>query len=1268
MKKDAHYNDFDVVSARLDGSNLIEASAGTGKTFNIARIYLRLLLEKDCKTGEILVVTFTIAATSELRERIYLLLEKSLEIYSQYGSDLPDPETLEKEHRLDLQHAGILINNKNNLNNMQNLSEALRNFEDSSIYTIHGFCSKLLSDQAFETNTPFEFEITKDISSLVESAIKDQWRNLVYSLDENIIKYSIQNELFYDFYVSAAKAFIKSGADNVFRISEYMSLNDAIFSEYHSRLLQIKDCWKNNRDVIITLLRNSALSKTSYGDGTLLKLFSQMDTFSASEGDDLGAVEKFNLFSINKINACVTKNGSNPEHVFFTMCGEILRLPAVMTLAVLDRYLSTFPYIKNKIDTLKETKAVLTYDDLIKRVSRAAADERTGPMLQKIVSDQYSAALIDEFQDTDRDQWQIFSSLFLKTSKILFIIGDPKQSIYRFRGADINSYTESKKTILNRYTLTKNFRSTPEVLGAIDTIYSRASAHSYGDCTGPFLSPDIQYIKVNAGKSFLEKFQAENESSAPFQFLFHDNTNPSVPDPLEITAEHISTLLNDSVQGRAGYAGKENRALISSEIAVLVNTNVQAFFMQKQLRKRNINSILSIDSSVFETEESDIFIKLLRVLEVPEKIQNLTAALSTELFGWKADDIQMLLERDDIKVSLIYAFKELAAKRSTQGFMYAFQHVINSNHFTSELHKKIKNLKNEDFRTPAQKLLSVTGGERKIMNYTHLAELIQMQQNKTIADDINWFQKEKNSGENTVSSDDKIIRLESDRDAVQIITIHRSKGLEFPVVYLPTIWNYSVNKKSKEFILLEENDGITKYFPTGAVKIISDNKDLFFDSINEVVDKLNFKMKLTELEEMQEAMRLIYVALTRTVFRAYVIWGLPANKKHNAANLLFMGNLEDDEENNSASENVKTRKKEKKKTSEKKINKDQIMAFFSSEFNESDITVSDVVECKTTLFSSKSHDQIPVCPESKNMSVEKDYYLSSYTSLMRNGESRAEDYDGNVTAFHPSPFETGKDENYIRTEFTADESITDIFHFEKGAHAGIFLHKLLETVSFQADESEILINTIELLRQYGFDSDRWGRIVASNIYSVLNTVLTEKNAFKLSDIKAGDKIPEMPFIFPVTSVKNIQIPVLEDKKDYRFLSETFNSFNFSMDSGFLQGVADLIFRYGSQYYLLDWKSNHLGFASEVYTPERLTEAMIRDKYIIQYYLYITAVNQYLSSTLPGYSYEKNFGGVFYLFIRGMEINKDTGIFYDKPSLQSIQWFQNNVLEGANKKS
>lgn len=1177
--------EFDLINTPLSGHILIEASAGTGKTYTISRLFLRLLLEKEYPPSSILVVTFTEAAASELKERIYDIVKKAFKAYSCGSSD--DPLLNSLITRIDKDKA------------CQLLQTALYNFNTVSIHTIHGFCQKVLYENSFESGAAFESVIITDQNLLIQEIIHDFWRINFYSENPTFLAYAISCRIspqtFLELTRAAGRFF-----QNLKVIPEIAESEDfsSLETSFYQSFQELKSQWNQCRDQILRIFESGSLKANKYSQKIIQELMVSMDTMLESEVADPSLFERFENFTTPILTAFTKKDYSPPEHPFFSLCDKHAeyaeQLRSCFDRRILKLQISFLSYLDQELSRRKKSRGQLFFDDLLRDVHTALTSSKQRKELINKLRETYKAALIDEFQDTDSIQYQIFSTIF-DNNLPLFMIGDPKQSIYGFRGADIFTYLQASQQVSARYTLTANYRSDPSLLSALNTLFLRNDQQ--------FVHQDIEYTKAVPGNPESSQQIIIDEVIQPgLKFILLDDQAPSDKRTDKTTlicnsvASEISELLSKSLESRALIA---SRNINPSDIAVLVRTNREAEMIQQSLSSAHIPSVIDSGSSVFETEDAIYLGRLLTAILEPTRSELINAVLATPFFGLDASAIENLSSNQQEWESYVSKFLHYHAWWRDHGFMYMFRQFLAQEHIRP-------------------KLLAIERGERHLTNILHLSELLHLQENQKQAGMTNlhsWFLQKINDSTMQVS-DEEILRLESDKDAVTILTIHKSKGLEYPIVFCPFWHNSELNNKAI---------ACTFHDPQ------SDNASVLAIGSEEI----NRNRQLIETEILAENMRLLYVALTRAKALCYVVWGKIRGEESSAlAYLLHKNLIEDDFSLPALKEKVKSLSFEQIR---------QTLIEISNQ-NKSIAVLQNEDEPKKVLIPQTDQKQL-ACLKLES-GVPESWKISSFSSLTKNHYiPESPDYD-----FSP-------EFNDIPGNDTENEDHT-IFNFPKGSVAGTFLHSIFEQIDFSDPNSiQEKVDLESLLDLYGFDRS-WKPVISKLVNDTLNAPLKDgSDVFRLSEIPDSSCRKEMEFYFPLKKITPSDLTRLfsgQLQTDLFSSDYQAEGLHFSPSAGFMKGYIDLFFERDGRFFIIDWKSNHLGNRYEDYNSESLKETMKSEHYILQYHIYLTAVDKYLQLRYKGYSYEKNFGGVYYIFLRGIDGKSDSGVYFDRPSAEMVK--------------
>ena len=840
-----------------------------------------------------------------------------------------------------------------------------------------------------------------------------------------------------------------------------------------------------------------------------------------------------------------------------------------MNCQKLENYITKAFLEEGKIllSNLKERLNLRTFDDLQELVAEGLGGDRGSSLIEKVFS-QYDAALVDEFQDTDPLQFNILKKLFTQNQterkKYIFYIGDPKQSIYIFRGADLNNYLKIRADLNNERicSLTTNYRTHPNLVKAVNQfLTSKIGKDKEATNDNLFMDKRIAFEESNGDeKQLITKVFTRLGKDLPDQ-PFNIRYSPKLSKK-ETKKQAIDGILNDITQEVLSLLDKEkttaigDRPICGSDIAILCDSNEEVDAVYKRLNEFEIPCVLQASRSIFMSEEAKHFKYFMEALMSPNDPGKIKRVLVLPIFSLSAHDIEIINEKEDEWNFWANRFSLWAKLWSEQGFSYTLQSIL-KDEFHSPKHK---DKENSPYQPIKKRLLRNDNGERRLTNYLHLGELLFQAEQMVSANFPRnlylWYIQQIKTNTDIDESD---ARLESDEDAVKILTIHKSKGLEFPIIFIPFCWK-SRNTSAKT-------------------------------------------------ESQQENMRLLYVALTRASSRLYFYIREPAK---NFATTCIGRCVSSDIEN--AFEKLK-----------------QWKNLFSIE------------NCKTEK------------PEFKFI---RNISHSSYSNL--NFSSRIP--SGQISSsFSQKVKGQNKDKDFDEREDTPENLILPTAErkcahaFPAGTQAGNFFHEVFENIDFMKVEH---LETVELLlKKHGIN--KADPIIAHEIIlATLNAQLNKHKgeSLRLCELEKRDLIAEMEFHinapdFNFKELGNHLAEVNPECPFAQYLQKTNELNPIQIDQRFLKGFIDLTFKKDNQFFILDWKSNLLTGQQNGFESKILRSAMDDSDYVLQYHLYTLALNRFLKNTLQNeYRYSENFGGVYYLFIRGMHRPKqaDDGIFFDCP--------------------
>lgn len=1184
----------------LHGTRLIEASAGTGKTFTIASLYLRLLLghgndnnrhQQQLTVDQILVVTFTEAATAELRDRIRARIHDARLAFSRGVSHDPVIKPLLNEYQDHKLAATILL-------------QAERQMDEAAIYTIHGFCQRMLTQNAFESGCRFNNEFVTDESQLKKLVVADYWRSSFYHLAP-ALAHEVR-EIW-----SSPTALLKeignslTGAPVRLSVAAMTESLAQLHQQNIVRIDEIKALWREHQADLEPLIANSGVNKRSYTKKSLPNWLEQVSGWAAQPTVGYELPDNLSRFHQQTLIEKTAK-GDAPEHAVFSAIAELLDNPANLREPLLAHAIE---HCRQLLADAKVRKGWLSFDDLLTQLG-AAIDNDVDELLASKIRAQYPVAMIDEFQDTDPLQYGIFSDVYRHHPECgLFMIGDPKQAIYAFRGADIFTYIQARRQVSDHYTLATNWRSTATMIAAVNAVFKQPDS--------PFIyDQDIEFLEVDhSPKASQRSWWLDGEAQHALTFWLQDSADgkPITKGNYQATmaaatAAQIQHILTQSQQKHAYFLdGEQQHAIAAGDIAVLVRTGTEGRLVREALSKQGIASVyLSNRDSVFSTSEAADIQRLLQAVLTPEDDRILRAALASGLFARTAIELDQLNNDENEWEIAVNSFKQYRQQWLKRGVMPMLRSVMAKNQI-------------------AERLLAEDGGERKLTDLLHIGELLQ-QASQTLDSDyalLRWLAE--HVAEPNGNADDQVMRLESERNLVQIVTIHKSKGLEYDLVFMPFVCSYREVDSKGEVKYHDEVDNIT------------------------VLDiaKQATAIEKADQERLAEDLRLIYVALTRAVYGCYVgmapIRNGRSTKEPTGLHRSAMGHLVQ----NGQAGGVAALELALAKLSEAQVA----------------ITVTAPPQLPETQWQPQDEVTEALVKRSFSASLERNWWMTSYSNLVKQGHQTAHDSSLDLPGFDIDSVQNATEE--VDDSELELEPQYSIYTFPRGARPGTFLHTVFEEIDFTAavDCAETVAKLTELLQLENYEL-AWLPVLQQLIRDVLTCPL-DGDALRLADKTASQRLTEMEFLLPIEILQSVALNKVIAKHDP--LSAKAGELGFATVSGMLKGFIDLVFEHQGKYYVLDWKSNYLGDDPQVYRGEQLQTAMREHRYDLQYQIYALALQRFLRSRIPNYSYETHFGGVYYLFLRGIQAGSDSGIFYARPSeilLDELDLVMNGALPHA----
>jgi exodeoxyribonuclease V beta subunit len=1225
-------NRFSAIDVPARGSVLVEASAGTGKTYAICTLFVRLLLERRLAVDQILVVTFTEAATAELRGRLRGRLRAALAVFDHVLAG-------EATDGLDPELTALARRSADATGDRHHLASALSSMDEAAVSTIHGFCHRVLAESAFESGTDFEPELITDAQSLRDEVILDFWARTLADGDPRQVRALRAEKVTPSSCRRLADAVIRSPEMRV--LPPVVALAEPPGAEDLSAIVEaMRQSYA--RAELLGLLQTEALKANIYRAPSFAGWLDAAESFLAGAGDVVPTPQKWmEMLSTSKLARSTKKAfvGIQPRHAFFGACEQLLERARAMGAWSRDYALwfrlELARAIRDELPARKRQLGVLTFDDLLLRVHDALGG--TDGALAGAIRRRHPVALVDEFQDTDPVQYRIFERIWPDGTR--FFIGDPKQAIYAFRGADVFAYLRAAEALDDeqRYSMATNWRSDPALLRGVRTLYQRQAS--------PFLMRGVDFVDVSPRPEAADAFAAD-EGSAPLSLLFVPRGDDKNADPSrvpELVAADIARLID-------GSAELDGRPITPGDVAVLTRKNREAIVVQGALRALGIPSVVLGDQSVFEADhpEARELELVLSAIAEPTRSDHLRAALTTELVGLSASDLCRLDDDGEAQTDWdgwVSRFRMLHRRWVERGFIQMIHALL-------------------DQADVEARLLALAGGERRMTNLRHLIELLHTAATTEHLGPsalLAWFAMQRDPATSRARPESAQVRLESDDRAVKITTVHRSKGLEYPIVYCPYLWD-GLLVFGDELRALEVHDA------EGAAICLAAEKD-------------GPEYQRAQWERLAEAARLTYVALTRARHRCVVVWG--GFQRFETSALGYLLHVSAPLGPTPAVSEVKAQLKG--------LGDARMLADLRAlaDSSEGAIEVRDASAAAANIARVESPAAAASSLKARFVAepVQQWWRTASFSELAaRRGEGEGRDHDELTPAL-----------SIDLLEQTAGRPTT-LSDFPRGPEAGNFFHALLEEIDFESlDErrGERLLFIEDKLRAHGLEGEGRAATVSRALDEMLATSIepgSRRRRFMLRDVAASSRWAELEFFLPVASAQRVVVPrgmqlalsfSSEESVDgvgaltARRLAEAFadhpsktldagyaervGKLDFIPLEGYLKGYIDLVMVVDDRWYVVDYKSNHLGDRLGDYAMPQLMAAMSHGHYYLQSHLYALAVHRHLGRRLRGYRYDKQFGGVLYLFLKGMQPGSRQGVFFDKPPLARLQALS-DVLE------
>ena len=1177
--------DFDPLAIPIAGTNLIEASAGTGKTYGIAALFTRFILLEHYAIDRILVVTFTKAATAELKYRLRARLDEALRWLEKDEAHKPVIDEF-------MQNLLAQAQEKESTERLiLRLKAALSQFDNAAIYTIHGFCQRLLRDYAFLCQVPFDVELSEHNREHLAAPAQDFWRTQI-AHDATwaglVFRYQQTPEtMLAEMGQYLARPDLAYRAPNADAIKHAQHALNTTWQRVCSQLTEL--------EAAFWALMDSALSGTYYKKNTFQPLFQQLHTAAEQNRlPDMPSGKKEQQDFLHRLSLLhpeslqnKSKKGKTPDAALCAQLSLLAELgehlaaaQAAEQEALAALQLNFLHHLSQAAQDLKKTHHERGFDDLLLDVYQALATSPYRHELAATVAQNWQIALIDEFQDTDPLQYDIFRRTFIAHNNPLFLVGDPKQAIYSFRGADIYAYLQAADDAINHYTLTHNYRSHAKLINSISYLFQQKER--------PFVLDDIGYPPVEAARA--DSLLSPARHAVQIRWLNQNDESGLNKETLrrraaEYCADEIAHVLNQAAQAQLML---NQRPLQPNDIAVLVRTHNEGLLVSRSLKQRHIQSVLIQRESVFTTAEAQALAALLGFWLEPQRTEPLRFILGGILFQQTAAQLYELNHNEALLSDYIMAAENALQTWQQYGIYTAIQQFF--------------------ARYQIEARLLATQNERSLTNLLQLAELLatEHEQSHSPSALLHWFHNQIQASHN--GSEGNILRLESDEALVKIVTMHASKGLQYPLVYCPFAWD-APEKHANDWQILHRH---------GAPNELLAAYQLSEADQHQLAD-----------EELGERLRLLYVALTRAE-EQLTLYAAHFNQERRSYTLnpfayLLEGNVQHTRLH--IEQSYQAERKANKSAGEQTMLFNNWQRFIQHAPNSTDM-----------VFLTEA----PISAANQNRSREHQHYRAHELPERRFQFIRHTSFTGltrNLSHYHATEDETLDTSEAQATAIpTPEDNPYSIHHLPAGAKTGLCLHELLEHLDFTQPADSQLERLEPILNKHGFGIE-WLPAIQTMLDLTAHTPLTNQQA--LADIPATHRLPEMGFLM---HMQHFQLTRLKQQLAQAHLPEVClqaaKQLDFHTVQGFLNGFIDMlcIDQHG-QVSVIDYKSNYLGSDPTAYHTDALNQAIADHHYYLQAWIYAIAVARHFAQRQQPLQTIH----IRYLFLRGLD-GTDNGVW------------------------
>lgn len=1201
----------------LRGFHLLEADAGTGKTWTIAGLVVRALIESGLTLERILVVTFTNAASDELgariRERIGQLAQLLDDRLAGRDSAVEEPFCVA--------YAANLVDPAAAL---RALRVAIAQIDEAAVRTIHAYCNRIIVEHTVSIGVRLDGEADDRGKAWIERGVAEWWRAMVEDASQAALALLTTSG------VSPADLTSRlAGLDQLPGAQVLPEAADwrALAEDWHRLRAELLSALERDADALLAWIAvkgnvDGRRYQRRHVDGWLAKL----RAFVAGESAGVVLPDEIHRFTAAHFRGEEGKYRI-PELGLVSVCDALEAMrPALADLRA-QVAVAAWQHVESRRAALKQAEGGVDHDDLLRIVRDALADERSGETLAAALRERHPIALIDECQDTDALQWEIFRRIYrphdMHDRACLILVGDPKQAIYAFRAADVYTYLEARGAGPQVHALQENQRSVRPLIEAVNALFDRDSA---------FLVPEIRFSPSAEGRKPRRTFEARAglERAALTLMMLPGGDAAGMLDrasaadaAVSATVVEIAGLLDD------GAVRLDRAPLRPTDVAVLVNSHREGSRVKQALAAAGIGAIEISRDSVLESRECDDLIRLVAAVADPADMGIVRSALATACAGFDAEALAALDQGADL-ARIVDAL--VAARRAwtESGPQAAMRRLI----LAWDIGRRLALLRD---------------GERRLTNLMHLLDLLaaHAEPREGAHAALRWLGRMR-ADPSALAGEAGELRLESDEDLVRIVTVHKSKGLEFPIVFLPFAWS-GREPRAKS---------LHKYHrasATGWTAVADLRADPDPDALRRAA-----------LEEHAEQLRSLYVALTRAQHRCYVCWGAASGAQF-APLAWLLSELDPSRQapwrSNSTASPALTHQAALEGAQQWR---DRGNALHPDAVGIVEIAAGDGDAARRVQRPAIGVEALQARTFAGR--IPAPWIQTSFTALhamlRRTDEAAAlsrpggerPDHDQAVDPAVPAGDRAGAlaDAEPAAGGSAPADAAADIRHdFPAGALAGVCLHGILENTDFARGTDRTLVSG--WLARSGYDA-----AIAPSVTRWLDEVLAAPlpdlggGPMRLGDLAGAATLREMEFLLPADGFDNARL--LEAVAAHYPLDATAAH---SRWSGYLRGFIDLIFARDGRHYIVDWKSNRLGPRADSYAAPALEGAIESNGYALQFCLYSLAVHRMLARRVADYDYERNFGGVHYVFLRGVAPQEHAGagangVYATRPPFELIQ--------------